>query len=200
MKVIAALAQKGGTGKSTVCAHLAIEAGKRQRVALIDTDPQGSLTAWHAARDDDRPVLVQGALEPALRWCRDNRIDLVLVDTAPHAATDAHRAAAAADLVIIPCRTGIFDLRAIGDTVDIAAAAGTPAVIVLNAVRPRGNITEGAREALKAYGLPICPVTLGNRVVLADALIDGRAVQELDPRGTAADEISGLWNWLKRRT
>ncbi len=73
------------------------------------------------------------------------------------------------------------------------------AVIVINAARPRGSITAEARQALGIYELPICPTAIVNRAALADALIDGRGVQELDAKGKAADEIKAVWRWIKRR-
>ena len=72
-------------------------------------------------------------------------------------------------------------------------------MIVLNAVRPRGPLTYEARQALKVYGLPVCPTAIVHRAALADALIDGRGVQELDPRGKAAAEIAAVWKWIKGR-
>ena len=70
---------------------------------------------------------------------------------------------------------------------------------VINATRPRGSITAEAREALAIYGLPICPTAIVNRAALADALIDGRGVRELDAKGKAAAEIKAVWRWIKRR-
>ena len=58
---------------------------------------------------------------------------------------------------------------------------------------------ERARLILAIYELPICPTAIVNRAALADALIDGRGVQELDAKGKAAGEIKAVWRWIKRR-
>ena len=204
MKTVALLAQKGGTGKTTLALHLAVEADRAARapVVVIDLDPQKSAARWYRKREADRPILVdpgQRGLGDVLDICRDDGVGLVLIDTAPHALANATAAASVADLVVIPTRAGILDIEAIDQTVDIVRRVDVPAVIVLNAVRPRGPLTGEARQALKVYGLPVCPTAIVHRAALADALIDGRGVQELDPRGKAAAEIAAVWKWIKGR-
>jgi len=202
MKTISLLAQKGGAGKTTLALHWAVEAGKAgpEPVVVIDMDPQASATKWYRKRKDKTPVLIQtDTPQEALEACKADGIGLTILDTAPHAFREASKAAGIADLVVIPCRPSILDLEGIEDTVRIAKEAGAPAVIVLNAARPRGRLTDEAREALKVYGLPVCPTALVQRAALADALIDGRGVQELEPRSKAAAEITATWEWIKRR-
>jgi chromosome partitioning protein len=216
MKIIAVVAQKGGTGKTTLAAHLAVEAemtGPRP-IVLIDLDPQASLRGWYEKRTNETPLLVDTpitilgirrmaagirSMAATLEDLRARGAGLVLIDTAPHITTSATAASMVADLVVIPTRAGSLDIEAIGATVDIAHQVEGEAVIVLNAVRPRGSLTQEARQALEVYGLPICPTAIVNRAALADALIDGRGVQELDPKGKGAGEIREVWKWLKRR-
>ncbi len=211
MKVISLLAQKGGTGKSTLAAHLAVEACRTgpKPVVLLDLDPQASLRRWHLKREAEQPIMIHlgvSNLGHVLDACRRDDIGLVIIDTAPHALEQAVAAATASDLVIIPTRPGVMDIEAIDATVDIvhgvtAIVHGVNAegVIVINATRPRGSITAEAREALAIYDLPICPTAIVQRAALADALIDGRGVQELDAKGKAAGEIKAVWRWIKRR-
>jgi len=203
MKVISLLAQKGGTGKSTLAAHFAVEAERALGpVVLVDLDPQASLRRWYAKRRSETPIVVDHVghgLGDVLRECRDYGAGLVVIDTAPHIMDTAVAAAVVADLVVIPTRAGSLDIEAIDATVDVVRGVNAEAVVVLNAVRPRGTLTAEAREALEVYGLPICPVAIVHRAALADALIDGRGVQELDPRGKGADEIRRVWSWIRRR-
>ncbi len=202
MRVISLLAQKGGTGKSTLAAHLAVEACRTgpKPVVLIDLDPQASLRRWYEKREAEQPVMIhlgQNNLGHMLDAFRRDDVGLVIIDTAPHALEQAAAAATAADLVIIPTRPGVMDIEAIDATVDIVN--GVAGVIVINATRPRGSMTDEAREALEIYELPICPTAIVNRAALADALIDGRGVQELDAKGKATAEIKAVWRWIKRR-
>jgi len=204
MKVLSLLAQKGGTGKSTLAAHLGVEAERTgpKPVVLVDLDPQASLRRWYEKRVAARPILVDHTgldLGTVIETCRADNVGLVIIDTAPHIMDLAAAAATVADLVVIPTRAGILDIEAIDATVDVVRDVDVDAVIVLNAVRPRGRLTEEAREALQVYGRSICPTAIVHRAALADALIDGRGVQELDPRGKGADEIRRVWNWIKGR-
>ncbi len=201
MRAISLLAQKGGTGKSTLAAHLAVEAGPKP-VVILDLDPQASLHRWYIKRDAEQPIMIhlgQTNLGHMLDACRRDEVGLVIIDTAPHALEQAAADATAADLVVIPTRPGVMDIEAIEATVDIATGVNASAVIVINAARPRGSITAEAREALAIYELPICPTAIVKRAALADALIDGRGVQELDAKGKAAAEIKAVWRWIKRR-
>jgi chromosome partitioning protein len=204
VKIISLLAQKGGTGKSTLVAHLAVEACRTapKPVVLIDLDPQASLRRWYEKREDEQPVMVdlgRDNLGHLLDACRRDGVGLVIIDTAPHALEQAAAAATAADLVVIPTRPGVMDIEAIDATVDIVNGVNATGVIVINATRPRGTMTDEARQALEIYELPICPTAIVQRAALVDALIDGRGVQELDAKGKAADETGAVWNWIKRR-
>lgn len=198
MTSIALLAQKGGAGKTTLALHLAVLAGD---ALLVDLDPQRSAAGWYETRDAELPEVAVGSardLAPALAATRRK---FVFVDTAPHAAEDARIVAGLVDLVVIPTRPAILDLRAIGSTVEIAGAAGAAAVIVLNACPPgRGDheaaVTIEARKALATYRLPVAPVSVTQRAALAHALNDGRAVTEYEPGGKAAAELTRLWKWI----
>jgi chromosome partitioning protein len=214
MKTVALLSQKGGSGKSTLSVHLAVIAqASGRRTVLIDVDPQRSAAGWWETRAADTPEMVEtqpSELRGVLEAARADGVSLCVVDTRPSAGADAATAAALADLVFIPTRPAIFDLKAIGATVEIVAAAQVPAFIVLNGAPPsRGfgeaSTTADARRALADYDIPVAPVTIGLRAALAHALVDGRAVNEFDPTGKAAQEMARLWKltettlWPKSR-
>jgi chromosome partitioning protein len=203
MRTLALLSQKGGSGKSTIAVHLAViaQAGGL-RTVLVDLDPQRSAAGWWETRAAPTPELVETTpdeLRGVLEAARRDGVGLCVVDTRPSAGADTAAAAALADLVLIPTRPAIFDLRAIGATVDIVAKAKGAAFIVLNTVpAPRGaelaSVTADARRVLMAeYSIPVAPVAIGQRVAMAHALIDGRAVNEFDPHGKAAREMTQLW-------
>jgi chromosome partitioning protein len=208
MRTICLLAQKGGTGKTTLCLHLAVLATELGRNAsIVDIDPQASASAWKRRREPHAPEVhrtdaaeLAGALAEAERLGRD----LVLIDTAPHSSHESATAAELADLVLIVSRPAILDLEAIGESVKIVKKQQSRSAVVLNACPPphRGRetaIVREAREALGVYGLPVAPVSISQRAAFSHALIDGRAVTEFDAAGKAADEIRNLYNWIENQ-
>lgn len=202
MKRIALLSQKGGSGKTTVAVHLAVAAQQaKQRVVLIDTDPQQSATVWSTARDNETPIVATAAvgdLAKVLDAAQVEHMSIAIVDTAPHTAPDAARVAKSVDLVVIPCRPTAFDLAAVSSAVEIAKAAKVRAVFVLSACPFRAPEIRETREVLAAYGLPIFPGEITERRAFARAIATGRAVTEFESEGKAATEIRALWHWIKK--
>lgn len=207
MKTLALLSQKGGSGKSTLTVHLGVIAqAAGLRTVILDLDPQRSTAGWWETRTVETPEMVEtvpGDLRSVLEAARTDGVALSVVDTRPSAGADAAAAAAMADLVLIPTRPAIFDLKAIGATVDIVLAAKVPAFIVLNGTPPpRGigeaSITADARRVLADYGIPVAPLSIGLRAALAHALVDGRAVNEFDPTSKAAVEMTKLWKLAEK--
>jgi chromosome partitioning protein len=119
-----------------------------------------------------------------------------VIDTAPHSSDATALAIRASDLVLIPVRPSIFDLRAIGTTVELAQQASKHAVAVLNAVAPRGSLVDEAREAIGQYGIDVAPVTLGQRQAFTNAITAGLTAQEYEPTGKAAQEADALYKWI----
>jgi chromosome partitioning protein len=207
MKTLSLIAQKGGTGKTTLSIHLAVQAGlDRLKVLLLDTDPQASATAWWRRRSGSTPALVQAGgqeLADKLDTARRHGYDLAVVDTAPHSSEEARICASLSDRVCIPTRPAILDLDAIGASTRLVADIGVGAEIVLNSCPPpnrfgEAHIVQEARQALEIYGAAIAEVAISQRVAFSHALIDGRAVSEFDRGGKAAGEIERLWTGLKR--
>ena len=203
MHVIVFASQKGGSGKTTLCGQLAVQAEQAGAgpVALIDTDPQGSLAAWWNAREAATPVFVKTqfpALAGDLARLRDGGMELVFVDTPP-AVTDTIRSVVnVADMVVIPTRPSPHDLRAVGATIDIVEGLGKPLVFVVNAATPRAKITAESAIALSQHGT-VAPVTVHQRIDFATSMIDGRAVMEINAESRSAGEIAGLWDYLSKR-
>jgi len=201
MKVITLAAQKGGAGKTTLAVHLAVQAHNAgERVVLVDTDPQGSATAWARARGEDAPVIVaanSSQLNDVMAASRHDGMTLVIIDTPPHAAPGAAAASTLADLVLVPVRPSAFDLAASGASAEIARTAKR-AAFVLSACPSRAPEIMEARKALELQGLPVMDTEIGERRSYARAVASGRAVAEFEPAGRAAHEISQLWREIKK--
>jgi chromosome partitioning protein len=203
MYTVVMASQKGGSGKTTLSGHLAVEAERAGAgpVALIDTDPQGSLSQWWNARTAQSPHFAQvGLLEldEALEGLRKAGIRLVVIDTPPAITESITRVVAHADLVVVPTRPSPHDLRAVGATVDIAERHQKPLIFVINAATARARITGEAAVALSQHGT-VAPVTVHHRVDFAGSMIDGRTVGEVDGKCASAKEVRDLWTYVQDR-
>jgi chromosome partitioning protein len=206
--IITVAQQKGGAGKTTLAAHLAVAfTAARRRVALIDIDPQRSLTFWYRHREARLGDAGAGLLlnqvsgwrarTEVTRLARDH--DLVLIDSAPHAEAETKIAVRSADLVIVPVQPSPMDVWATRPTLEIAAREKVPALLVLNRVPPRANLTDDMVEEVERLGAKVADARIGNRVAFAGALAEGRAVSETQPRGRAASEINALADEILHR-
>jgi chromosome partitioning protein len=192
MKTIVLAGQKGGSGKTTLSAHLAVEGCRRgSKTALIDTDPQGSLSAWWNAREAPDPILVQAAPEAlgqAAELLKAKGVELLIVDTPPALTKDIRRVCSFAHLVVIPVRPSPHDLRSVGATVTLVESLGKPMVFAINSATKRARITAEAAVALSQHGT-VAPVQIGHRVDFASSMTDGRTVQELDGASPALTRL-----------
>ena len=203
MYTLVLASQKGGAGKTTLAGHLAVqaEASGQGPVTVIDCDPQGSLTHWWNARRSETPRLIRvdlPTLSESLAELKHSGTKLVVFDTPPAVTNSISQVVAHADLVIAPARPSPHDLRAIGDTVDIAERHGKPVIFVINGATPRARITGEAAVALSQHGT-VAPVILKNRVDYAASMVDGRTVGEVTPNSPSAMEVRDLWTYIQAR-
>jgi chromosome partitioning protein len=206
--VITIAQQKGGAGKTTLAIHLALAwAAAGMRVAIVDIDPQASLSSWFKLRherlgDAGTPieaVAVSGwrVASEVERQAREH--DIVLVDSPPHAETEARVAVRAGRIVLVPVQPSPIDLWATKPTLDLARAEKVPALLVLNRVPARANLTGVLLEAFTALDAPLAETQIGNRVALAAAINEGQGILEYEPSSTAAQEIKALAEEVLRR-
>jgi chromosome partitioning protein len=203
MHVLVLASQKGGSGKTTLSGHLAVEAERAGigPVALIDTDPQGSLSQWWNARAAAAPVFAHTALSDlgeTLDQLRRAGVRLAVIDTPPAITASISQVVAHAHLVVVPTRPSPHDLRAVGATVDIAESHGKPLIFVVNGATQRARITGEAAVALSQHGT-VAPVTLHHRVDFAASMVDGRTVGEAAPKSPSAREMRELWLYVQDR-
>ena len=203
MRVLAIASQKGGSGKTTLSGHLAVQAQRSGAgpVVLIDIDPQGSLADWWNEREAEMPAFAQttvARLQSDLETLKQQGFRLAVIDTPPAITMAIQSVISVAELIVIPTRPSPHDLRAAGATVDLCERAGKPLIFVVNAATPRAKITYEAAVALSQHGT-VAPVTLHHRTDYAASMIDGRTVMEVDPRGKSAAEVTELWAYVSDR-
>jgi cellulose biosynthesis protein BcsQ len=205
MEVLVFASRKGGSGKSTLTAHLAAHAHKpARRCLLIDTDPQGSLTLWHKLRvaegvTDDLPIkTIQRNIADAVKEAKHDGFDWVFIDTAPNMSASVTDAMRTATLVVVPCRPGVFDLEAVKDTIGFAREVRKPYAVVLNAAPPKRQDAESpavtlAREEFGKLNIPVWGGQITQRANFSAALAEGEGAKEYEAHSSAAAEIGRLW-------
>ena len=203
MRVLALASQKGGSGKTTLSGHLAVQAQRAGAgpVVLIDIDPQGSLSEWWNEREDEFPAFAQttvSRLAADIEVLRQQGFRLALIDTPPAITMAIQSVIQVAELVVVPTRPSPHDLRAVGATVDLCDRAGKPLLFVVNGATPKARITSEAAVALSQHGT-VAPVTIHHRTDFAASMIDGRTVMELDPKSRSAGEVAALWDYVSDR-
>jgi len=203
MRIITITSQKGGSGKTTLAGHLAVAADMAGAgpVAVVDTDPQGSLSDWWNAREAESPVFVQTSLatiKEDIAALKRQGIKLVFIDTPPTITHANQKIIGLSDLLIVPTRPSPHDLRAVGPTIDIIERANKPMLFAVNCATMRAKLTGEAAIALSQHGT-VAPTIVHNRQDFAASMIDGRTVMETNEKGRSAAEISGLWGYVNGR-
>jgi chromosome partitioning protein len=208
MRTIAVIALKGGAGKTTVAAHMALAAHLRGMKALVtDADPQRSASEVMSAREGEGPdrIAVEGtALFAAQLAALSSGVEVMVIDTAAGAVEDVGQALVLADLALLVVRPTLLDLAALVRTVDIVKRLKKDFAIVVNqAPVARGGIEpplmQRALRALEYMRLPLAPVILRYRTIYQTALETGRSAEEASDE-TAARDIADLWEFVERQT
>jgi chromosome partitioning protein len=206
MVVITVASRKGGSGKSTLTAHLGACATKgSRRCLLIDADPQGSLTLWRSLRKSDEPLLRSATrgIDKLIKAAKDADIEWVFIDTPPQMSSLVNDAIRAATLVVIPARPSVFDIDAVKDTVASCREYRKPYVIVLNGAPARRGSNEAliavaARQKLDELKAPLWSGQITHRTTYSLAVAEGESAREYDPGSYAADEIARLFSAVER--
>ncbi len=203
MLVVAVASQKGGSGKTTLAGHIAVQADRTGAgpVIVVDTDPQGSLAAWWNAREAETPLYASTTVSELADDAQRMRllgINLLIVDTPPAITATIDEVVKIADLVVIPTRPSPHDLRAAGSTVRLIERLAKPLVFVINSASPRARVTAEAAIALSQHGT-VAPSIIHNRTDFATSMIDGRTVMETAGNSRSAQEIEALWDYLGDR-
>lgn len=197
--IICVAQQKGGAGKTTLVCNLATAfLAEGKSVALIDTDPQGSLSKWLDIREDSQGVdhnlhfatATAYGISRAIRGVRS--ADIVLIDTPPKADSDIRQVLRESDLILIPVSASQADVWATHDIIDLADRAGKPTHIVLNRLRAGTRVGDDVTKSVADLDATQLAATLANRVVYAEAMGRGLGAMEVKRSSAAADEIRAL--------
>lgn len=194
-KIITVAQQKGGAGKTTLAIHLATAFAKRgYSTLLFDTDPQGTATQWHSRRRGKEMGLISTSgwrLSKDLNMAMPEN-DIIIIDTPPHTESEAKEAIRAADLVLLPMQPSPADLWAMQETFSMVTKLERPALSVLTRVVSRASNVGSIRQKLALLDVPCAENSLGNRVIFADAMAEGKTVLDITGSNPSADEVNAL--------
>ena len=200
-KVITVSQQKGGTGKTTLAIHLAMGFIKfhNLKVAVVDTDPQGSLGQWFMIRSENniknenlnfKTASLWGAKYESVNLKKEH--DIVIIDTPPKIESDARPAIEASDIVLIPMTPSHVDFWATEAIIDIAKKANKKIMIQINRANQRSKQIIKTNDYIKTLNVPAINTIIGNRQIYASSMGEGKTAIEKQRKGSAVDEIKKL--------
>ena len=200
-KVITIAQQKGGTGKTTLAVNLALAFIKYHnlKVAIIDTDPQGSLGKWYIIRSEKnisnnnltfKTASLWGAQYESKTLKKDH--DIVIIDTPPKIESDPSPSIEASDLVLIPMTPSHVDFWATEGIIEIAKKAKKKIMIQVNRANQRSKMVIKTNEYIKSINVPAVETIIGHRQIYASSMGEGKTAMEKQKKGKAAEEIKKL--------
>ena len=200
-KVITICQQKGGTGKTTLAVHLALAFAKLHnlKIAIIDTDPQGSLGKWFVVRTEKKVSNENLTFKTASLWGAQYESktlkkdhDIVIIDTPPKIESDARPSIEAADLVLIPVTPSHVDFWATEAIIEIAKKAGKKIFIQINRANQRSKLVKKTHEYIKSINVKSTNTLIGHRQIYASSMGEGKTAIEKQKKSNAVEEIKKL--------
>lgn len=207
MKTVALVVPKGGAGKTTLSTNLMVEAMAHCSSAIVDVDPIAASLEWADLRTAENPgakaCRVEASQGPrlyrTLKDLSDAGVELCIIDTPAQTTGPSLEAAKLADLVLLPVRLSLYDVKTLNDARTLLGVAGNPdAFVVVNGALVQGDRHDDVRAAAKGLGFEVCPTVLYHRAVYIDSANTGLGVRELQPKGRAAAEISDLFRFVAK--
>jgi chromosome partitioning protein len=167
-KIILVTHQKGGVGKSTLTFNMALAIKNEARVAIIDLDLQGSL--WRSRHSVDVPILPSDHIPKV----KNLDYDFVFIDTPPYLNEKLPKLIKLADVIVVPTKTGVYDLMAIEDTLNVIKSekGENKTLIVLNMVKYNSTLTTEMLEAIDRFEIQVAKTHISDLVAFTRSAIN----------------------------
>lgn len=172
-KIILVTHQKGGVGKSTLTFNMASILKNDVKTAIIDFDLQGSL--YKSRANSEIPIFNKDEIKNI----KNLDFDFVFIDTPPYLTEELPNLCKLADAILIPTKTGIYDLLAIEDTINIIKQVGKEdkTLIVFNMVKPNTTLTTEMQEAIENYNITVAETKISDLVAFTRSAMN-RGVED----------------------
>ena len=167
-KIILVTHQKGGVGKSTLTFNMALAIKNEAKTAIIDLDLQGSL--YRSRHVVEIPIFSSEKLAEI----ETLDFDFVFIDTPPYLNEKLPELSKLADVVVVPTKTGVYDLMAIEDTIDMikSAKCEKKTLIVLNMVKHNSTLTTEMLEAIDRFKIEVAKTHISDLVAFTRSAIN----------------------------
>ena len=206
-KVISFANQKGGSGKTTLSANLAVLwSNSGYKVAVIDADAQNSLTYWLEARkkyygEDDIGITSYNFdvrnLKEEIKQIK-SKYNFIIIDSPPSITFDTIQIIKASDRVFVPVQPSPLDLMATVPFLNLVKQEKKNPIIFLNRVMPRARLTDAMILRLRYAGAKIARSRISSKVLFAETFFVGRGVIDISVTSDAAKEIINAGNEIIR--
>ena len=206
-KVISFTNQKGGSGKTTLSANLAVLwSNSGYKVAVIDADAQNSLTYWLEARkkyygEDDIGITSYNFdmrnLKEEIKQIK-SKYNFIIIDSPPSITFETIQIIKASDRVFVPVQPSPLDLMATVPFINLVKQEKKNPIIFLNRVMPRARLTDAMILRLRYAGAKIARSRISSKVLFAETFFVGRGVIDISVTSDAAKEIINAGNEIIR--
>ena len=204
MKVWFLISQKGGATKTTLATNLAVVAtSRKEKVLIVDTDPQEHSVMWWQDRESDDIRVVKSSaslseVSKVMKIAKEKGYTLVIFDTAGQDRIEHNDILQYATLCIVPCQTSVLDIRAVKSTVRLLEELKKEFCFVVTRCPSVAQDKDKTRNGLAVHG-SVCPTPTIERKAYKSAYAMGMGVTEYDPKDKASDEMKAIYKWITNK-